>query len=640
MIKKPKETSEICLIAPTESLADRARAIIRESHTPILVYTAALDQAVHIAEELLHQGTWLFISRRGTRNILQRKIHATVVNIPVFASDYITALQRARQVKGTVAFFIAEEISDELQTMCLLLNIKMRCYYFTDDASCRNCVQQAIDDGAVLGIGGAVSAKYANDANMPYIVVESSDNSVRQSIETACQMAALRRENIKKQEQMQIQLERFENILNYTHDAILAVDSKGCIDVMNQVATRILNPEHLPYKGRPINEILPNTRVNAVLESGKMEINQLMDINGTLVSTNRVPITVNGEVKGAVTTFQDVKFLQNTERSIRIKLHKKGLAAKYNFSDIIGESKSLKSAKEFAENFADLQFTTMLYGETGTGKEMFAQSIHNAGPRKDGPFVAVNCTALSKSLLESELFGYADSSFTGAKRGGKAGLFELAHGGTIFLDEIGELPIEFQAQFLRVLQEKEVRRVGGDTVIPVDIRVIGATNCDLSQQVERGTFRRDLYYRLNVLNIMIPPLRERENDYLLIAESIYNHVFPDRSPDQLQTFLQIMERYRSYPWPGNVRELDSVVERACILQRHGMKKENIFNALHIMMAPHKNSQRSASEMQRKTLLERERKEIEAALEKNNGNISLTAKELNISRSTLYRKLKA
>lgn len=640
MAKKPEETSEICLIAPAESLADRARAIIQESNTPIVVYTAALDQAVHIAKELMCHGTWLFISRRGTRNILQRKLHATVVNIPVFASDYIPALQRARQVKGTVAFFIAEEISDELQTMCLLLNIKMRCYSFTDDASCRNCVRQAIEDGAVLGIGGVVSATYAHDADMPYIVVESSDNSVRQSIETACQMVALRRENIKKQEQMQIQLERYENILNYTHDAILAVDSKGRIDVMNQVAARILNPGNLPYKGRPIKEILPNTRVNTVLESGKMEINQLMDIHGTLVSTNRVPITVNGEVKGAVTTFQDVKFLQSTERSIRIRLHEKGLAAKYHFSDIIGVSKSLKNAKEFAENFADLQFTTMLYGETGTGKEMFAQSIHNASPRKDGPFVAVNCTALSKNLLESELFGYADSSFTGAKRGGKAGLFEIAHGGTIFLDEIGELPLEFQAQFLRVLQEKEVRRVGGDTVIPVDIRVIGATNCDLSQQVERGTFRRDLYYRLNVLNIMIPPLRERENDYLLIAASIYNHVFPDKSPDQLQTFLQIMERYRNYPWPGNVRELDSVVERTCILQKHGMKPENIFDALHIMMAPHNNTARPAPEMQRKTLLEHERKEIEAALEKNHGNISLTAKELNISRSTLYRKLKA
>ena len=167
--------------------------------------------------------------------------------------------------------------------------------------------------------------------------------------------------------------------------------------------------------------------------------------------------------------------------------------------------------------FADSSFTVMLYGETGTGKEMFAQGIHNASPRRDGPFVAVNCTALSKSLLESELFGYSDSSFTGAKRGGKPGLFEIAHGGTIFLDEIGELPAEFQAQFLRVLQEKEVRRVGGDTVIPVDIRVIGATNRNLMQRVEEGCFRRDLYYRLNVLAISIPPLRDREDDFLQIA---------------------------------------------------------------------------------------------------------------------------
>lgn len=211
-----------------------------------------------------------------------------------------------------------------------------------------------------------------------------------------------------------------------------------------------------------------------------------MNIHGTLVSTNRVPIRVGGQVKGVVATFQDIKTLQTAERNIRIKLHEKGLVAKYRFSDILGQSPAILEAKHLSENFADSQFTVMLYGETGTGKEMFAQSIHNASPRRDGPFVAINCTALNRNLLESELFGYADSSFTGARRGGKAGLFETAHGGTIFLDEIGELPLEFQAPLLHVLQEKEVRRVGDDTVIPVDIRIIGATNRDLLILVKRA----------------------------------------------------------------------------------------------------------------------------------------------------------
>ena len=224
----------------------------------------------------------------------------------------------------------------------------------------------------------------------------------------------------------------------------------------------------------------------------------------------------------------------------------------------------------------------MLYGETGTGKEMFAQSIHNASDRRDGPFVAVNCTALSKNLLESELFGYADSSFTGAKRGGKPGLFEIAHSGTIFLDEIGELPQEFQAQFLRVLQEKEIRRVGGDTVIPVDIRVIGATNRDLMERVEKGEFRRDLYYRLNVLNLMIPPLRDRGDDYLQIASSIYRNVAPDRSPTENAGFMEVMKSYSGYHWPGNVRELNNVVERICLLQKRGLSQELVLESLWAM----------------------------------------------------------
>lgn len=335
----------------------------------------------------------------------------------------------------------------------------------------------------------------------------------------------------------------------------------------------MLRPAQPPFAGQPIEEVLPNTHLTSVLQTGEAEIGQMMNIHGTLVSTNRVPIRVGGQVKGVVATFQDIKTLQTAERNIRIKLHEKGLVAKYRFSDILGQSPAILEAKHLSENFADSQFTVMLYGETGTGKEMFAQSIHNASPRRDGPFVAINCTALNRNLLESELFGYADSSFTGARRGGKAGLFETAHGGTIFLDEIGELPLEFQAPLLRVLQEKEVRRVGDDTVIPVDIRIIGATNRDLLHLVEEGRFRRDLYYRLNVLSVLVPPLRERGDDYLEIARAIYDRVMPQRSADEESAFFRVLGRCRSYAWPGNVRELTNTVERVSLLLHRGSRRK-------------------------------------------------------------------
>lgn len=630
----------VCLIAPTDFLAERARAIIAWKKLSIGVYTAALDQAVELARELMKQGAWLFISRRGTGDLLELKLHTPVINIPLVASDYIPAIKKAQTQKGMIAFFSAEEISDELLTICFLMNIKARNYQFVDDESCKRCVALAIKEGSVMGVGGVVTGQYAKEAGMPYIVVESSDSSLIQAIDTACQMQRVHEEEEKKREQMEIRLERYENILNYTHDAIIAIDKDGRIVVTNKVAEQMLGHIKFPVEGRPVEDVIPGTEMRNVLQTGKLEENQLMNVGGTLVSTNQAPVIVNQKIRGVVATFRDVKSLQTAEQSIRIKLHEKGLTAKYFFSDIVGSSEVITDVKGLARDFADSQFTVLLYGETGTGKEMFAQSIHNASPRRNGSFVAVNCTALSKSLLEAELFGYVEGAFTGAKKGGKPGLFETAHGGTVFLDEIGKMPFEFQAQFLRVLQEKEVRRVGGDYVIPVDIRVIAATNRSLKELVDEGSFRRDLYYRLNVLNLLVPTLRERGNDYLQIAESIYRKVRPEYSEKEQEDFYAVMRTYRNYEWPGNVRELNNMVERICLLQKKGMPGEKLLLTLP-KVGGHGEIPAAASALsdQSGSLKEREEAQIRNILMRNDGNISRTAQELKISRSTLYRKLR-
>ena len=310
---------------------------------------------------------------------------------------------------------------------------------------------------------------------------------------------------------------------------------------------------------------------------------------------------------------------------------------RYTFDDIYGENQVFRQVITRAKKAALNDASVFIYGETGTGKEMFAQSIHNASPRRDGPFVAINCTALNRNLLESELFGYADSSFTGARRGGKAGLFETAHGGTIFLDEIGELPLEFQAPLLRVLQEKEVRRVGDDTVIPVDIRIIGATNRDLLHLVEEGRFRRDLYYRLNVLSVLVPPLRERGDDYLEIARAIYDRVMPQRSADEESAFFRVLGRCRSYAWPGNVRELTNTVERVSLLLHRGSPEEEVFQSLKMNLWRTAESAPAARE--RTTDPATDKSDVLEALRRSGGNASRAAKDLGISRSTLYRRLK-
>ena len=627
---------KICLISPTEDLARRAKKLVARRGMDVRVQVAELEAAVSLARRLLAEDDYLFISRRGTRDLLRKSLKIQVVNIPGEASDYIPAIQQLRGEQGLIAFFSFEEdISNELRTICYLLHLKMKHYCFSDSLSCQAAVQQAVADGAAWGLGGVVSERFAKHCDLAYLRVESSDASILHALDTAQQLYITQQENARQQEQLQIQLERYQNILDYTHDAIIAIDEKGRISTTNQIAEQMLQPAQPPFVGRPVEEVLPNTHMTNVLHTGEAEIGQMMNIHGTLVSTNRVPIRVGGQVKGVVATFQDIKTLQTAERNIRIKLHEKGLVAKYRFSDILGRSPAIRDAKRLSENFADAQFTVMLYGETGTGKEMFAQSIHNASPRRDGPFVAINCTALNRNLLESELFGYADSSFTGARRGGKAGLFETAHGGTVFLDEIGELPLEFQAPLLRVLQEKEVRRVGDDTVIPVDIRIIGATNRNLLQLVEEGKFRRDLYYRLNVLSVLVPPLRERGDDYLEIARCIYERVLPQHTEEEETVFLRVLDRCRSYAWPGNVRELTNLVERVSLLLHRGSREEEVVQLLNVQWqetppaAPLVPGSAPA-------LLDREA--VQEALRRNGGNLSRTAKTLGVSRSTLYRRL--
>ena len=258
-------------------------------------------------------------------------------------------------------------------------------------------------------------------------------------------------------------------------------------------------------------------------------------------------------------------FFETGGKIVRSNLREKGLIARYHFSDIIADSLSMRQLIAKAMRYAQADGNVLVTGETGTGKELFVQSMHNASNRADGPFVAVNCAALSGELLESELFGYSDGAFTGARKGGKVGLFELAHHGTIFLDEIGEMPIQLQAKLLRVLQEKQIMRVGGDDVI---VRVMCATNQNIPQLIEKGLFRRDLYYRINLLMIHIPPLRDRGNDIGLLFRhfvKLYAERLSILPPPVDNAAIAELQRYR---WQGNIRELRNVAERIVVLNRY------------------------------------------------------------------------
>ncbi|QCI58593.2 sigma 54-interacting transcriptional regulator [Dysosmobacter welbionis] len=599
----------------------------------VVVAASGRQETVKCAQTLAAAGAEIIITRKGTRRIVEEVTNLKVVSLNNSLSDYLWMLkERGLHTPGLIAFFSYDPMSSDILQMCEMLEVQTKNYIFKSFADCRGCVERALKDGAVFSVGGAWTDPWAKRLGLPHVIVENSVETILNALESATQLRRVQVEEAEKQCLFKTQSEMYQAVLDFTHDAILAIDENGRIQVLNPPAERIMGCRAADSVGQPVEAVLPNTLLPDVLESGEKQLDQIMQIHQTLCNTNRIPILVDGQRRGVVATFQDVKQLQNSEQKIRLKLHEKGLVAKYAFNDILGDSPAIRSTIQIARSYAASRASVLILGETGTGKELFAQSIHNASDRRDGPFVAINCAAISNSLLESELFGYEAGSFTGASRGGREGVFELAHGGTLFLDEIGEIPRETQVELLRVLQEKEIRRVGGSRVIPVDVRIIAATNKDLLQETVEGRFREDLYYRLDVLDLKLPPLRERGDDVKILGLHLFRQLPGGKDPIMQSQFLYLLEQAGPYQWYGNIRELQNFVERANILMRNaGASSVTVSDILRRRAEP-------APEPCQETE-SRDRRAIEAALHNHPGSMADAARSLGCSRQTLWRKMK-
>ncbi|WP_332628591.1 sigma 54-interacting transcriptional regulator [Halalkalibacter flavus] len=350
-----------------------------------------------------------------------------------------------------------------------------------------------------------------------------------------------------RKDQLASQLELFLQIIP---NGIIAIDSSGIITIFNDIAANLLHKKPPTVIGHSYETVFPELTFSKILSGEKESTEEVMNFRQTSIVITMNSLKVGSEITGAVARLVPFQETEKRQHRLRTQLLGKGFVPKYHFFHIIGDSFSIKKQKEIAQRMAMSDASILINGESGTGKELFAQAIHNHSQRSQYAFVAFNCAALPEQLLESELFGYEEGAFTGAKKGGKPGLFEHGHLGTVFLDEIGEMPKSLQARLLRVLQEKEVMRVGGSSIIPVNIRIIAATNRDLKSEVTKGTFRKDLYYRLNVLPLSIPPLRERTEDIIpLFSYFIQGH-------DILLT-EEARHYIEYYPWPGNIRELEN-----------------------------------------------------------------------------------
>jgi transcriptional regulator with PAS, ATPase and Fis domain len=363
---------------------------------------------------------------------------------------------------------------------------------------------------------------------------------------------------------------QFEILLKALEEGIIGINSQGIIFAYNDGAEKILGVKRGGILGQKICEHFPEIPVEEAFCTNQSIKSKLIQWRGVHLNVEIALVTDGKRVAGAFAIVKKFSDMEQQHHLLRLQLVQKGYRAKYTFADIIGESEIMVQTKALAYKMAKTDLAVLIFGESGSGKELFAQAIHNESKRKEYPFVAVNCAAIPENLLESELFGYEEGAFTGAKKGGKRGVFEFAHQGTLFLDEIGEMSLGLQAKLLRILQEKEVVRVGGDRVIKVDVRVIAATNENLRELVNQGRFRRDLYYRMRVLPLRIPPLRKRGGDILLLAEEFQREM---GSKVELPSVLK--SGFLRHNWEGNVRELRSYVECISYIGFH----ESLFSDL-------------------------------------------------------------
>lgn len=442
-----------------------------------------------------------------------------------------------------------------------------------------------------------------------------------------------------------------EALIESPYMLYVIVDKDGIITAMNRTFLNTLEMQKEEVVGKHILDILPNSELPEILKTGRVDEAVIWSIKGRDTIMSRMPVMEDGKIIGAIakSLFLDMsgarifmQKLQETEKELNIYREeiRQGYQAQWEFDDLIGASPNFLKLKSVAEQLSHTISTVLITGESGTGKELFAHAIHNCSNRRNYPFVKINCAALPENLLESELFGYEEGAFTGARKGGKHGKFELAMGGTIFLDEIGDMPLTMQTKLLTVLQDRVVERVGGTKPIFINVRVIAATNRNLEQMVSEQKFRQDLYYRLNVVTLNIPPLRERSQDIPLLVDALIKKINSKLDTNIKKVSSKAIELMQNYFWPGNVRELENLLERAINLA--DMNREDSISVKHF---PHlventyfQNNQSPTPATLSESVQRLEKQLIIQALKKTNGNKVQAAKMLGIYTSALYRKL--
>ena len=597
----------------------------------IEVIDGSFGGALAIAQARIANGLVdVFVSAGSNASLLRSSLQAPVATIQLSGFDILQALIRARQLSNRIGIVMYGQIIPELDLVKGLLNIEIHQYAYRTPDMARQCIQQLHASGIEVVVGSSLVVELAQEAGLQGLLAYSL-SSIRQGFDDALELARVARLEAGRYEQL-------NGVLHNLQDAVLAVNQAGLIMAVNPAMKAILGQDKASLLGHPLALLTPDLSLSATLETGNEERGVFLRLAGRDWIVNRTPIREQGEIVGAAITLYDARAIHEADNSLRTqhRRHQKNQGrARHRFDTLTGQSPAFLRAVQTARRYAQTELGVLIIGESGVGKELFAQALHNESVRAHRPFVAVNCAAFPESLLESELFGYEDGAFTGSRRGGKQGLFEAAHTGTLFLDEIGDMPLTLQTRLLRVLQEREIMRLGATNAIPVDVRVIVATHQPLNEMVAERRFRQDLYYRINTLRLALPALRERPTDIVPMAEQLVQSCLTRLGSrlDPAEALAALKPYLEAYAWPGNVRELENISERIAVFLLQFQKMEDaVYDGLELECPelfeamPLTSGTNPPSNYQRACV----------ALDKNGGKHKLAAAQLGVSRSTLWR----
>ncbi len=567
---------------------------------------------------------------------LRRLVRAPIATVHISGFDVFRALARAAAVGKKVVLMTHEDLEQELGDLHQLvpLSITVRRYHQPGDAE--STMRELIAAGHGVFVGPSLITSLAERLGVSGVFIYS-EHALRQALDDAIELATISFEQQWRRAQLETVLERIDQ-------GVVGVDMNCRVWTINARMEQIAGVTRDWALGKLLDEVSPVLGLESTLRSGIAEVNVIERVGTRTVVLNRIPLLSEGQVTGAVLTCQEAGTVRKAEEAIRRDARPRIFRARYRLEDIVGDSNAMAQLRALARLWAASDSTILITGESGTGKEMLAQGIHQASARRSGPFVAINCAAIPETLIESELFGHEEGAFTGARRGGRAGLIESAHRGTLFLDEVTEMPLGAQGRLLRVLQEREVLRVGATETIPVDLRFVAATNRNPAQLISDGLLRPDLYFRLNVLRLAVPPLRARREDIAAIARRWLMQSERRTAPQNwLDGYMHLLLRYE---WPGNVRELENLLERllawttASQTEADGLL-DGIASGLGRIVPELFEAFDSVSTVREPGLAAPRRGKISAiqlrhALQQADGNVAEAARALGVSRTTLWR----